>query len=825
MKFQSGGTGSVILKLCRLVVFASAVSCSIAIFKLELITLQVHTTILKSTNVSIPKNYESFWSEQFEFDEHERGGSIHEFELALTASYHGFESAGKQVYTDEIEGPTIVTVHESAVLADGMQTDDPNPDLSARPETIRFVLFLCDLSFFNGAVALLASLAESKSATSLPPLVMVMEDVPIQPVEQEILEALGAQVKVVDQPQELADAIKVRGSKVKQRWRGVFSKMHLFRRGVVECDLVFYIDVDAVVRGNVMECMNDIIQLFQSKPELDILASGKRKYFNNGVMLARPRDSTFSYLVEMLRNGTCVGDCTDSDYTTMMRRRINTDQDVFIEYTERFPSRFEPIDEDAYLNLRPMHYPNDTHATCSVIHYAGGPKPWEAWFSLPNISIPVDDSRLPMLPDYFPESLKALKKRRKKRGKPWALREWSLEVWRDYWNRAVTLLQVDREFKSVLTTSYNGSEIAGEQVQTNKIERSAIAITLGRAHDAEAILLDDAKPDVTARRETTRFVLFLCDSSFFNGAVTLLASLAESSSATSLPPLVMVMEDVPIKPFEQEILVALGAQVKVVDQPQELADAIQLRGSKVKQRWRGVFSKMHLFRRDVVDCDVVFYIDVDAVVRGNVMECMNDIIQLFQSKPELDILASGKRKYFNNGVMLARPRDSTFSYLVEMLRNGTCVGDCTDSDYTTMMRRRIITDQDVFIEYTQRFPNRFEPIDEDYPLNVRPMHHRADIHATCSVIHYAGGPKPWEAWFSIPNITIPLDGSSLPMLPEYFPESLKALKKQRKKRGKPWALRDWSLEIWRDYWNRAVIRLQDHSEILSPPLDVLFEER
>ena len=538
-------------------------------------------------------------------------------------------------------------------------------------------------------------------------------------------------------------------------------------------------------------------------------------------MLARPRDSTFSYLVEMLRNGTCVDNCTDSDYTTMMRRRIDTDQDVFIEYTQRFPSRFEPIKDESRLNLRPMHHPFVVNGNCSVIHYAGGPKPWEAWFAIPNISIPVANSSLPMLPGFFPQSLKSLKLRRKELGKPWTLTDWSLEVWRDFWNDAVTRLQTYPQLESALTAPYDAIEDAGKRIQTYQSASSAVEISAESAVDAESMHLDDAEPDGTRRQETTRFVLFLCDLSFFNGAIALLASLADSRSSTSLPPLVMVTEDVPIQPFQLVMLEALGAEVKVVDQPQELAEAIKLRSSMVEGRWKGVFSKMHLFRRDIVDCDIVFYIDVDAVVRGNVMDCMHDVLHLFRSKPELDILAAGKRDYFNNGVMLARPRDSTFSYLVEMLRNGTCVGNCTDSDYTTMMKRRIDTDQDIFIEYTQRFPSRFEPIKNNSHLNLRPMHHRFDIHVNCSVVHFAGEPKPWEAWFAIPTISIPIENSSLPMLPEFFPEPLKALMERRKEEGKLWTAPVWSLEVWRDYWNRAVTRLQAHSEIPSSPLDVL----
>ena len=436
MKFQGDRTGSILLKLCRLFIFAAVVICSIAIFRYESITLHMHTTVLKVTNDS-----NNLWSDQFHADQHGRDGSILESKSALKASYDVIEAVGKHLHTNE--GNVSV-----AVLGVGMHLDDAKPDVTAPPETVRFVLFLCDLSFLNGAVALLASLAQSSTATSLPPLVMVTEDVPIQRFEQLILEALGAQVKVVDQPQELAEAIKLRSSMVEERWKGVFSKMHLFRRDIVDCDIAFYIDVDAVVRGNIMDCMHDVLHLFRSKPELDILAAGKRDYFNNGVMLARPRDSTFSYLVEMLRNGTCVGNCTDSDYTTMMKRRIDTDQDIFIEYTQRFPSRFEPIKNNSHLNLRPMHHRFDIHVNCSVVHFAGEPKPWEAWFAIPTISIPIENSSLPMLPEFFPEPLKALMERRKEEGKLWTAPVWSLEVWRDYWNRAVTRLQAHSEIPS-----------------------------------------------------------------------------------------------------------------------------------------------------------------------------------------------------------------------------------------------------------------------------------------------------------------------------------------------------------------------------------------
>ena len=193
---------------------------------------------------------------------------------------------------------------------------------------------------------------------------------------------------------------------------------------------------------------------------------------------------------------------------------------------------------------------------------------------------------------------------------------------------------------------------------------------------------------------------------------------------------------------------------------------------------------------------------------------MHGIIESFRSKPELDILAVGKRTYFNNGVMLARPRDTTSSYLVDMLRNGTWEGNWTESDYKMTMKRAIHTDQDVFIEYTERFPERYEPVRGPSPLNLRTMHQPQDAHQNCSVLHYAGAPKPWEAWFEIQNMDIPANGSALLLLPDGFPKSLRALKTESKNGKKPWQVPDWALEVWRDHWNRAVTQLQAHPELI-----------
>jgi lipopolysaccharide biosynthesis glycosyltransferase len=169
------------------------------------------------------------------------------------------------------------------------------------------------------------------------------------------------------------------------RWQGVFSKMLLFRPSIVECDLVFYIDLDALARGNLITCMNETIEEFHSRPKLDFLASGDRYYFNNGVMLARPRNKTYRYMVQMLRNGTCMGRICNGT-TTMMSRIVYTDQDIFIEYSQRFPERFQPISGKSSFNLRPTYNPIDRDQDCSIIHYTGDTKPWSALFPGQNMT-------------------------------------------------------------------------------------------------------------------------------------------------------------------------------------------------------------------------------------------------------------------------------------------------------------------------------------------------------------------------------------------------------------------------------------------------------
>jgi hypothetical protein len=85
------------------------------------------------------------------------------------------------------------------------------------------------------------------------------------------------------------------------------------------------------------------------------------------------------------------------------------------------------------------------------------------------------------------------------------------------------------------------------------------------------------------------------------------------------------------------------------------------------------------------------------------------------------------------------------------------------------MWRKIVTDQDIFIEYTQRFPERFKVIPEaSFPaFNLRPMHKLKDEvqWQNCSVVHYAGGLKPWQVW--LPDNKTSLEGGAdeFPLIP------------------------------------------------------------
>jgi lipopolysaccharide biosynthesis glycosyltransferase len=199
--------------------------------------------------------------------------------------------------------------------------------------------------------------------------------------------------------------------------------------------------------------MDGIMQEFRSNPQLELMASGNDEYFNNGVMLARPSARTFSYMTDMLRNGTCKENCSNynmfrngtcevncTDYNTVMWRKVSTDQDIFIEYTQRFPARFRLIDGFSIpaFNLRPMHISKDEWQNCSIVHFAGAPKPWEAW--LPDVKTTVDGSadEFPLLPNGdLPKTIHEMKIRCRESGLHWDLKDWALIAWRDRWNRAV----------------------------------------------------------------------------------------------------------------------------------------------------------------------------------------------------------------------------------------------------------------------------------------------------------------------------------------------------------------------------------------------------
>ena len=129
------------------------------------------------------------------------------------------------------------------------------------------------------------------------------------------------------------------------------------------------------------------------------------------------------------------GNCTESDYKTMTRRKGNADQDIIIEYTERFPERFDPVSQNSSFNFRSMHQKDCNHQNCSVVHYAGLSKPWTPWSAIPSINFPLNVSTLRILPDSIPEHMYALKNRSKT----------SLKLWRYQWNQAVTQLQASRQ--------------------------------------------------------------------------------------------------------------------------------------------------------------------------------------------------------------------------------------------------------------------------------------------------------------------------------------------------------------------------------------------
>jgi hypothetical protein len=83
------------------------------------------------------------------------------------------------------------------------------------------------------------------------------------------------------------------------------------------------------------------------------------------------------------------------------------------------------------------------------------------------------------------------------------------------------------------------------------------------------------------------------------------------------------------------------------------------------------------------------------------------------------------------------------------------------------------------------------------------MHNKVDKHQNCSVVHYTGNTKPWEAWSAIPSIDFPGNGSALTMLPDSVPEAAYSLKNL----SMASSIKEWALELWRYQWNQAVTQL------------------
>lgn len=635
--------------------------------------------------------------------------------------------------------------------AEDLHNSHTSQELGNKEETIRIVLLLSDpTKNYVAALALLQSLSQSANSTSMPPLIIIPNNT-IRSPQQDFFKLLGAQVLSIDAPHDLSEASRI----VNKSWRS-FARTVLFQPQLVQSDIVLYIDVDSVARGDLMSCMRDnIIQPFRSRRELDMMAVGDNDYFNSGVLLLRSSDTTYKYMIDLLRNGTCYtqdqasinyDDVTNSSIT--MPRRVVSDHDLFLEYTARFPERFQPIKNGSPFNLRPMHFPTERNATCSIVHYIGLPKPWGAWFKGENMDEIGRDLPLLDASDDLPAKIQSLLSTSK------SSRDWSIRLWRDRWNDAVN------QWRSI-----------------NQHRDSSTTVVLKQEE-----------------YESIRFVLFLSNAKYFAGALTTVHSLVQS--VTSKPPLVMVMNNDTLQDSQQELLEYLGAEVLQVSVPDDLQDA--MKANKVSGRWQGVFTKMLFFNRNLVHSDIVFYIDTDAVARGNLTSCMSSTIADFRNNPSLDIMAVGDREYYNNGVMLARTRDRAYDSMVELLRNGTCYGKPNCANSTTQMNRRISTDQDIFVEYGARFPDRYQPISNGSPFNLRPMHTPKEYAADCSIVHYVGTPKPWGAWFEGENMTEV--GINLPLLDagDTLPSKVQSVLNSSK------FSRDWSMRLWRDDWNEAV---------------------
>jgi hypothetical protein len=70
------------------------------------------------------------------------------------------------------------------------------------------------------------------------------------------------------------------------------------------------------------------------------------------------------------------------------------------------------------------------------------------------------------------------------------------------------------------------------------------ALDLIRLNESESNMENNSKYDLEVSVKI-RFVLFLCDATYFPGAVALLGSLSESMSSTKLPPLAMIVGENP----------------------------------------------------------------------------------------------------------------------------------------------------------------------------------------------------------------------------------------------------------------------------------------
>jgi hypothetical protein len=471
-------------------------------------------------------------------------------------------------------------------------------------------------------------------------------------------------------------------------------------------------------------------------------------------------------MLELIENGACYGrnvsqhDPGCATDAAAMNQKFGTDQGVFHEYAQRFPERFEYLQPGSPFNLRPMHTPEDRAQNCSIVHYIGWPCPSGIWFEGQSMAQVVEE--LPMLqtgPSLSP-SIRAFLATSK------LSTEWGLRLWRDRWNDAVVSKWASR--KEAATPLSNSSPSS----------------------------LSEEEGPQEGEQESIRFVLFLVNAKYFAGAVAAVHSLAESATATSKPPLVMIMSNGTIQAPPQAFLEHIGAEVLHVTVPQDLTDAMRVH--KVGDRWKGVFTKMLFFNRKLVGSDIVFYIDTDAVARGNLTSCMSNTIEQFRENPKLDILAAGDRKYFNNGVMLARARDRTYDSMIELLRNGSYYGQPGCASSATQMNRKIATDQDIFVEYTSRFPERYQPIKGGDPFNLRPMHAPKDRDTNCSIVHYAGHPKPWSAWFEGQNMSNV--ASTLPQLVPLNESSILPTKIQIFLNGSK-SSHEWSMRLWGNIWN------------------------